>query len=52
MRKVLRYENGRPVWSENDPGGRAAVPGFGGTLVTGLPTGEDKAKLDRKAPKR
>ena len=43
MRRVLGYENGRPIWSENEP---AHVPShsLSGSLVVGGPGPYDRQR--------
>lgn len=45
MRTVTRYENGKAVWSDNEPGGRARAHGYSmGGPIQELPSATDVQK--------
>ena len=47
-RRIVGYENGRPIWSENEPA-RAVMAGIRGSMVVGEPTWEERVKAKARA---
>lgn len=44
MRRVIAYEDGRPIWSDNEPS-YARVDSYRGSLVTGEPGVIERSRL-------
>lgn len=51
MKRVIGYENGRAIWSENVPSSPGLSKGYGGDLVRGGPGPVEAQRLAERAHK-